>query len=79
MSTIHPPRHLVWSTESVDLDDPFQRQWYVRQVLIHGRAEDVGALDLDEVARLLDGLNLPGHIYSLWDAFLKRRGYDRGD
>ena len=79
MSSIQPPRHLVWSTESVDLDDPFQRQWYVRQVLVHGRAEDVRALDLDEVARLLDVLDLPEHIHSLWDAFLRRRGYDRED
>jgi hypothetical protein len=79
MNTLKPPRHLVWSTDCVDLDDPFQRRWYVRQVLVHGRSEDVRALDLDEVAALLDELDLPENIYSLWDAFLKRRGYDRTD
>ena len=63
----------------MDLDDPFPRRWYVRQVLVHGRAEDVRALDLDGVARLLDVLNLPKNIYSLWDALLRRRGYDRAN
>ena len=79
MSSIRPPRHLVWSADTVNLDDPFQRRWYIRQVLVHGRAEDVRALDLDEVARLLDALNLPEHLYRLWNAFLERRGYDRAD
>ncbi len=66
---IKPPRHLVWSAEQVDLDDPLQRQWYIRQVLTHGRAEDIRSLDLDEVSRLLDELDLPPDIYGLWSDF----------
>lgn len=54
-----PPRHIVWSTDTVDLSDPFQRRWYLRQALLHGRAEDVRSLDLDEVARQLGDLNCP--------------------
>ncbi len=67
------PDHIVWSTDSIDMDDPFQRRWYIRQVLLHGRAEDIRSLDLDEVARLLDDLDLPSHIYTLWREFLSRR------
>ncbi len=73
MTIISPPRHIVWSTDRLDLADPFQRKWYIRQVIEHGRAEDIASLDLDEVARLLDELNLPPHLYSLWVRFLRPR------
>ena len=49
----------------VDLADPFQRKWYIRQIIEHGKAEDVAELDLDEVSRLLEELNLPPHLHSL--------------
>jgi len=42
-------------------------------VLTHGRAEDISALDLDEVAHLLDVLNLPPHLTDLWKRFLESR------
>lgn len=75
---IAPPRHIVWSTDTLDLADPFQRQWYIRQVLLHGRAQDIRALDLDEVASLLDDLDLPPHLYKLWKAFLEVRAHAQG-
>jgi hypothetical protein len=71
---IKPPRHLVWSTDEIDLDDPFQRRWYLQQVLTHGTAEDIRRLDLDEVAREIDHLQLPVDIESLWRRFLETRG-----
>ena len=73
MSPTPLPRHIVWSTDALDLSDPFQRTWYLRQVLMHGRAEDIRALDLDEVARRLDDLDLPPAIYDLWRRFLEMR------
>jgi hypothetical protein len=75
---IVPPPHIVWSTDSLDLADPFQRQWYIQQVLLHGRAQDIRRLDLEEVASLLDDLNLPPHIYRLWKAFLEARVHAQG-
>lgn len=75
---ITPPRHIVWSTDSVDLSDPFQRRWYIRQVLLHGRSEDIRTLDLAEVATMLDDLGLPLHLYRLWKTFLERRTHDQG-
>jgi hypothetical protein len=74
---IQPPRHIVWSTDTVDLSDPFQRKWYIRQVLLRGRAQDIRALDLEEVASLLDDLNLPPDLYELWKAFLETRTHAR--
>jgi hypothetical protein len=68
-----PKRYIVWSTDEVDLDDPFQRKWYIRQVLMHGRMEDVKTLDLDEVEQLLDQLDLPKHIDRLWRDFFEER------
>jgi hypothetical protein len=70
MTVVHPPRHIVWSTNQVDLSDPFQRRWYLRQVLTHGRAEDICSLDLEEIRRELDELDLPPEVYSLWKSFL---------
>ena len=67
------PPHVVWSTDKVDLADPFQRKWYIRQVLLHGRAQDMGVLDLKEIACLLDELNLPSHLHQLWESFLESR------
>lgn len=69
------PRYIVWSTDQIDLADPFQRQWYIRQVLLHGRASDIQALNLNEVARLLDNLHLPVHLDRLWRMFLETKGY----
>jgi len=73
MNQIKPPRHIVWSTDTLDLTDPFQRTWYLRQVLMYGRAQDIRDLDLDEVARQLDDLHLPPALHDLWRRFLKVR------
>ena len=73
MAKIKPPRHIIWSTDEIDLEDSFQRRWYIRQVLLHGRAEDIRTLDLEEVARLLDQLHLPSDVYHLWKAFFEER------
>jgi len=77
VTTITPPRRIVWSTDRVDLADPFQRQWYLRQVLTYGRAEDIAGIDLEEVARLLEALDLPPHVHSLWAYFLESRSVAR--
>ena len=68
---IKPPIHVAWSTDEIDLSDPFQRKWYIRQVLLHGRSEDVRTLDPEEVAQMLDELDLPPPIFSLWSKFLR--------
>ena len=44
------------------MQDPFQRQWYITQVLIHGKTEDVRELDWNEIKRLLPELILPEDI-----------------
>lgn len=72
---ISPPRHIVWSTDRVDLSDPFQRNWYLGQVLTHGRAEDIRKLNFDEIAENLEDLNLPNEVYALWRAFFETRHY----
>ena len=68
---VHPPRHLVWSTDTIDLSDPFQKRWLLRQTLMHGRAEDIRALELDDIKGELDQLNLPKEIESLWRRYLE--------
>ncbi|OGO35430.1 MAG: hypothetical protein A2W35_18575 [Chloroflexi bacterium RBG_16_57_11] len=73
MTIVNPPPHIVWSTDQLDLSDPFQRRWYLRQVLTHGLAEDIRSLDVEEISRELDQLDLPPEIYSLWKSFLTTR------
>ena len=73
MTVFHPPRHIVWSTNQLDLADPFQRRWYLRQVLMHGRSEDLRQLDLSEVERELDNLRLPDNLARLWRRFIEHR------
>ena len=73
MANLRPPAHVVWSTDRVDLSDPFQRRWYLQQVLTHGRIEDIRKLDFDEVEAELDNLILPEDVRSLWQNFLEYR------
>lgn len=73
MLTWRPPAYIVWSTDQIDLSDPFQRRWYIQQVLTHGRAEDVRALNLNEIAAALDEIILPEDVRSLWQRFLETR------
>ncbi|HEU0296082.1 MAG TPA: hypothetical protein VFR47_25320 [Anaerolineales bacterium] len=68
---VHPPRHIVWSTDTIDLSDPFQERWLLRQTLLHGRAEDIRALELEEIRQELDQLDLPEEIESLWRRYLE--------
>jgi hypothetical protein len=77
MAVIRPPVYIVWSTDQIDLSDPFQRRWYIQQVLTHGRMEDIRMLDLDEVEAVLDELILPENVRSLWQVFLESR-HDQG-
>jgi len=65
------PRHIVWSTDKLDLRDPFQRRWLLRQTLMHGTAQDIRALDLGEIKKNIDQLNLPKEIDSLWRRYLE--------
>ena len=74
---ITPPCHIVWSTDSVDLSDPFQRRWYIRKVLLQGRSEDIHTLGLEGVATKLDDLDLPLGLYQLWKTFLEKRTQTR--
>jgi hypothetical protein len=77
MTIVRPPIHLVWSTDQVDLSDPFQRRWYIQQVLTHGRAEDLRTLDREEIFSLLDDLILPDDVRSLWEMFREACHADR--
>ncbi|MBI2330841.1 MAG: hypothetical protein HYU84_01450 [Chloroflexi bacterium] len=68
---VHPPRHIVWSTETVNLSDPFQKRWLLRQTLMHGRAEDIRALQIEDIKAELNQLGLPKDIESLWRRYLE--------
>ena len=70
------PRYIVWSADDVDTDDPFQRRWLLRQILIHGRAEDIHQLNLSEVSQELEALDLPPDLHRLWKSFLESRHGD---
>ncbi|NIM17473.1 MAG: hypothetical protein GTO45_36130 [Candidatus Aminicenantes bacterium] len=66
---MHPKRSIVWSKNEIDLQDPFQRKWYYRQVLMNGRAEDVAAIDWEEIKKYLPELNLPAEINRVWESY----------
>ena len=55
----------------LDLSDPFQKRWLLRQTLMRGRAEDIRSLELDDIRLELDGLDLPKEIESLWRRYLE--------
>ena len=67
------PRYIVWSTDRLHLDDPFQQRWLLKQTLTHGRAEDIRKLSINEIVLELDNLSLPDEVYSLWKRYLEYR------
>lgn len=71
MMIVHPPRHIVWSTDTVNLNDPFQKRWLLRQTLMHGRAEDIRKLSIEDIRAELEQLDLPKDIESLWRHYLE--------
>jgi len=67
----HLPRHIVWSTDELDLRDPFQKRWLLRQTLMYGITQDIRALDYKEIKKQLADLDLPKDIDSLWRRYLE--------
>jgi len=67
------PRYILWSKDEIDLTDDWQRHWYIRQVLMYGRAEDVARLDWDEIERLLPEIHLPPTLHLLWENYFHAR------
>lgn len=67
---IRPKPYIVWSThKEIDLSDPWQRKWYIKQVLTYGRAEDIAELDWNEIRALLPELELPKEVRALWEQY----------
>ncbi|MBU4483571.1 MAG: hypothetical protein KKG62_05660, partial [Actinobacteria bacterium] len=62
-------RYIVWSKNKIDLNDNWQRKWYIKQVLTYGRSEDIAQLDWEEVRMMLDELNLTPNIERLWENY----------
>jgi len=62
-------RYIVWSKERLSPSDPWQRQWFIKQVLLHGRTEDIAALDWEEIRKLLPQLDLPSEFRQLWKEY----------
>ena len=62
-------RYIVWSKKEIDLNDEFQKKWYITQVLKYGRTEDVASLDWEEIKLFLPELILPPHIKRLWEDY----------
>ncbi len=68
-------KYIFWSVkpENIDLNDPWTRKWYLKQVITHGRMEDIIILDDEEIERNLDQLNLPKEIDRLWRHYFAER------
>ncbi|MBC7319736.1 hypothetical protein H5T89_03735 [bacterium] len=66
-------RYISWSKEDLDLNDSFQRRWYIKQVLTYGRAEDIASLNWDEIKEILPYLNLPKEIRKLWEEYFANK------
>lgn len=66
---MRPKRYIVWSKNEIDLQDPWQRKWYLQQVLTHGRSQDVAQLDWGEISMVLREISLPQEVRSLWEDY----------
>ncbi|MBI1865546.1 MAG: hypothetical protein HYR98_07475 [Nitrospirae bacterium] len=71
-----PPKHIVWfaGNREIDLDDSAERAWWIKQVLMRGRMEDVLSLDFNEIERLLPEFHLPPPVRKLWSDYFAAKG-----
>jgi len=69
MFGMKPKRYIVRSKNEIDLEDPWQRKWYIQQVLTYGRAEDIAQLDWEEIKAILKDLHLPSPVKRLWERY----------
>ena len=71
-------KHIVWfaDIEKLDQNKAEDRKWWIKQVLLKGRIEDIAGLDFDEVEKFLPELYLPKGIKKLWEDYFewKRKG-----
>ncbi len=78
MKTAYDKKHIVWfaDIEKLNLNEDQNRKWWIKQVLLKGRLEDIKDLDFNEVERLLPELYLPKPIKKLWENYFewKRKG-----
>lgn len=67
--------YIVWYADlnKLNLKDPWVRKWWIQQVLIHGRLEDIQQLDFDEIRKTLPSLHLDYKIKSLWEDYFKNQ------
>lgn len=65
--------HIVWyaDLDKLDLEDPWLKKWWIRQVLIHGRFEDIAKMDFGTIKKLLPVLRISRKIGSLWEDYFK--------
>ena len=66
-------KHIVWfiDVDKIDKKNPADRIWWLKQVLLKGRMEDVMGLDLDEVEKTFQALYLPAAIKKLWEDYFE--------
>lgn len=64
-----PKRYIVWSKKEIDMNDPFQKKWYLKQVLLYGKSEDIRNIDWNEIKTLLPDLDLPSGIKKFWENY----------
>ncbi len=62
-------RHIVWSKKEIDLNDNFQKRWYMQQVLTYGRTEDIQELNWKEIKENLHYITLPKEVKKLWENY----------
>jgi hypothetical protein len=70
---MRPKRYIVWSKHEIDLEDPWQRKWYIQQVLSHGRSEDVAQLDWEEIGMVLKEISLSQEVRNLWEDYFNAK------
>jgi len=73
MGAFKPKRYIVWSKDKIDLNDKWQKKWYIKQVLNYGKFSDVKALDLDEVEMMFKDLNLTPEVRQLWESYFNAK------
>lgn len=68
-------KHICWyaDLDKLDFSDPWIKKWWIKQVLMHGKFEDIKELDLKEIENVFPELYLPEDIKNLWKDYFNWR------
>ncbi|MCL5408832.1 MAG: hypothetical protein M1135_02260 [Candidatus Omnitrophica bacterium] len=73
MGKLKEKKHIVWFADinKINLNDEQNKKWWIRQVLLNGRLEDIKELHIADIKKFLPDFYLPQPVKKLWENYFE--------